>query len=89
MRSGLLIGLVSIGLATAKADEPPPSADFLAFLGEMERIDGEWVDPMSVETMPLSGQENSEPGESAALATGADASEEASKEASKEGADNE
>lgn len=85
MRSGLLIGLVSIGLATAKANEPPPSADFLAFLGEMERIDGEWVDPMSVETMPLSGQENSELGETAALDTGVDASD----EASKEGADNE
>ncbi|MCK2149418.1 MULTISPECIES: hypothetical protein [Marinobacter] len=71
MRSGLLIGLVSIGLATAKADEPPPSADFLAFLGEMERIDGEWVDPMSVETISLSnhgesavegGQEGAEGG---------------------------
>ena len=58
MRGGLLIGLVSIGLTTANADELPPSADFLAFLAEMEQVDGEWVDPMSVDDIPLSDRDD-------------------------------
>lgn len=69
-RSGLLIGLVSLGLATAEAAEPPPSADFLAFLGEMERIDGEWVDPMSVEELPMPAQDGLALGDAATPATG-------------------
>lgn len=32
------------------ADEPPPSADFLEYLGSMEvKVSDEWVDPVSLD----------------------------------------
>lgn len=56
-KSGLMISLASGGLTGVAADEPRPSADFLVFLADMEEIDGQLMDPMSLEEMTLPEQE--------------------------------
>lgn len=59
-KSGLMISLVSGGLTAVAADEQRPSADFLAYLADMEKIDGQWVDPMTLEEMTLPEREQTD-----------------------------
>lgn len=58
--SGLMISLANAVLTGVAADEPKPSADFLVFLADMEEIDGQLMDPMSLEEMTLSEQQRTD-----------------------------
>lgn len=62
-KSGLMISLVSGGLTAVAADGQRPSADFLAYLADMEKIDGQWVDPMTLEEMTLPEREQTDDSE--------------------------
>jgi len=54
----MLAALASLGPVSQGAlAEEPPETEFLLYLAEMRRVDGEWVDPMSVEEMAVPGGE--------------------------------
>lgn len=59
-RGSLLItSLVSLANPAAQADQPP-DPEFLLYLEQMRRVDGEWVDPVQMENLKLPDEPSAE-----------------------------